>query len=250
MLYDFFRGSIAKKDVLTSFVVAVGIILVGQPWETVSQNGILSVTPCMYLDSHTVSVNPSSTSLMNMTSGTSDNSSTGQVLTVSNSTFDYKTLIGYILLMATGFGCTAAGNCVKKLLEHYPKPPIIFWLSMLETVLFMIINLALTRISGSPFYSFPNGKYCLVFTGLFVVTAAVAHLLSYFVYGYLHISTVSVASVYILFVLYISQRTYLKAFHPGHANITEVIGIIVVIFGATFLPLLYIFVEKKINTKS
>ena len=250
MLYDLLRGSIGKKAVLTSFVVAVGIILVAQPWETVSQNGILSVTPCMHLDSRTVSVGQSNTSLTNMTSDTSDNSTTDSVHTVPNSTFDYNTLIGYILVIAAGIGSTAAGNCVKKLVEDYPIPSIIFWLSMLETVLFMIINLALTRISGSPFYSFPNGKYCIVFTGLFVVTAAVAHLLSYFVYSYLYISTIAVASVYISIVLYISQRTYLKAFHPGHANITEVFGITIVIFGASFLPLLFGYVEKKIKMKS
>ena len=162
---------------------------------------------------------------------------------------NYQVLAGYVLLIVAGLSATSAGNFVKKLTEHYLIPPLMFWLALSEGILSLLLNVIISGALGSPLYHFEYGRFCLLFVCLYFLTSAIAHCLSYVAYSYLYISTIAVASVYIAIVLYISQRTYLSAFHPGHTNVTEVFGIIIVTFGAACMPVLLTLIEKKFCQK-
>ena len=55
--------------------------------------------------------------------------------------------------------------------------------------------------------------------------------------SYMKVSNLMNSLVIMIAVLYIYQRTFMKTFHPGHANWEEVLGIISVI-ASYILPLL------------
>ena len=80
-----------------------------------------------------------------------------------------------------------------------------------------------------------------MFALLYVVSISAAVFVTYFSQICDTISTVAMGNSIISVVLYICQRTFLSTFHPGHANFSDVLGLVLVIFGTAVMPLIFSF---------
>ena len=234
--YDFYKKSITKRSVVISCLVIVGILLVVQPWSSQVEQNTIHLSPCQVLDSGLSKINGS---LPFQTSG--------------NNSIDVDSLenhgghslwLGYIFIIIAFIAMTIEGNTDRLLLNEYPLPVVMFWLTLCEGWLSFVMNLIWTGVNHQDIYTIPSGRYCVIFLCSFVIFSSTSRTLSVLVYKYWHISSVALSNVVLTVSLYVSQRTFLSDFHPGHANVTELIGIAIITFSVTVLPFIFILVDK------
>ena len=234
--YDYYRKSITKRSVVISFLVIVGILLVVQPWHSQVEQNTIPLSPCQVLDSGLNKINGS---LQFQTSG---NNST-DVDNLENHG-GHNLWYGYVLIIIAFIAMTIEGNTDRLLLNEYPLPVVMLWLALCEGWLSFVMNLIWTGIKHESVYTIPSGRYCVIFLFCFVAFSGAARTLSILVYKYWHISSVALSNVILTVTLYASQRTFLSEFHPGHANVTELIGIAIITFSVTILPFIFVLVDK------
>ena len=233
--YDIYKKNINKFSVMSSVGVVIGILLLTQPWK--EQNQVhLRISPCEYLE------NTSQPFRLNISNTLENHQSQYGTLQIW---FDkYKSIIGYVLIIMTSTMSVARGVIIRQLLHEYPVPTVTFWHAAIEAISTITLNLIWSKSFTKPFFDKPSGTLCWIFTMSFVAFAACGNGLGYSVYKHTHISTTAVMDISFLVFLYLSQRTFLKPFYPGHANAVEFIGIIVVSFSVSVLRLISFLIEK------
>ena len=234
--YDFFKKSITKKSVVISGIVIVETLLVVQPWIAQVEHNINPLSPCHVPDSRSSKLN----------SGVPFQISSNNISGVESSgnNENNKLWFGYIFIIIAFIALTLEGNIDRLLINEHPLPVVMFWLTLWEGLLSFVINLIWTRVKHQSLFTIPSGRYCLTFLCCFVVFSSGAQTLSILVYKYWHISSIALSDVLLTVTLYVSQRTFLSEFHPGHANVIEIIGIAVITFGVTLFPLIFFLVDK------
>ena len=154
--------------------------------------------------------------------------------------------IGYTLLVTPAAVFVASGNFVKKITKDYPLPTVMFWQALVEGVACFTICLVWTRSKNESYLTLPEGTYCLLFTFLFIMCSAFSQTASFLAYKYFAISLLALSCISVSLALYIKkQKTFLKACHPGHANVLEFIGIAIVIFATAILPAIFVCIEQN-----
>ena len=101
----------------------------------------------------------------------------------------------------------------------------------LEGILAVLMTIIWSNVSGVPVYSFPSGKICLTFVLAYGFFSGMLYAVWVYLAGYLNISKLALAKVIGLLVLYVCQRTLLKHFHPGKANLFESFGVAIIVCG-------------------
>ena len=143
--------------------------------------------------------------------------------------------IGYILAVCTGFVITLDMLTVRYYPSYFSNKNIfiaLFWTYALGTIASLVIMV----IFEDP--QIPAGCREYFFTG--------CHLLSYvfilplFMYGSSVTSgnTANIISTSSIIAMLAAQYTILKNIHPGHRNWIEVLGVFIVLLGATISSIL------------
>ena len=238
-VFDVYKKRIAIRSVVVSGIAITGMILLVQPWNLNAKGENYSGVPCRDIELSLVQYD-NETFVGNYTS----HMSASKTVLSANAQL-HRTIYGYILIIISSIFLTAEGNVIKHRLETCKAPVAIFWTSLFEGTACFLINLILTRFNNDVLYEIPTAKYCLLFYCTFLITASLMSVVSYVAYHLWDISSVAVSESFLSVMLYVSQRTVLKQFHPGHANMYEVVGILIIIVGVTLLPAILV-VKSKI----
>ena len=235
--YDLYKNSITKKAVVRSAIILVGIVIMAQPWAVTETSQLKAMIPCDYLDSlrypnHTNTI----VYLVNETNQGVDHKTSVQKETL---------FFGCGLILIAALASTFYGNFIKLVTTQYAALSAMFWITLSQGILSFLISLVWLSFTGESFLFLPSGRYCRMFTILVIVSIASAKCFVYASYKYIPISTVALGNAFVSVVLYICQRTFLSAFHPGHANLPEVFGLITVLFGGVCMPFILLFTTKK-----
>ena len=227
--YDFCKKKISKASVVSAFVAVIGIICLSQPWKHHPPVEIVGI-PCEYLDnlSHPLEMNEPNSSFV-------DTHMSTNYYTLMSWFHRNKTSIGYFLIFTGSLMSILRGVLLRDLMREYPVPPLLFWCSVVEGIMTIILNLIWSKMFETPFFTLPSSQICSLLTVLFVVFSAFGNIFSYYACKRTFVSTITVANIISSVFLYGSQRTLLKQFHPGHANIVEVVGIVLIIFSVTIV---------------
>ena len=236
--YDFYKRKISKLAVVSMTGAVIGIILVTQPWlEQIEIH--LALSPCEYLENESRPLK-----LDINTTGTMPNHQ-DQYEALQIWFQKYKTPIGYMLVVFMSMMSVSRGILIRQLIHEYPVPTITFWHTLMEAISTIILNMMWSKYFTKPFFDIPVGGLCCVLTILFIASAACGNGLAYVVYKRTQVSTTAIMGIAITMVLYASQRSFLKSFHPGHANVVEVIGIIMISFSVSVIRLISFIIEKN-----
>ena len=237
VVFDFYRKSVSKLSVVVSCVAVVGILLLIQPWNFQKEHQRRPLSPCHYMGISKAPIENGS--YIYEVVGNSS------VIFTAAETTKHSLWLGYIIIVITSITLTIESNVIRLLVDEYPPPVVLFWVILFQGLVSVIFNLSLTSFSGADLYTFPSEKYCLLFTCLFIIFSGFSNSMVYYAFKYLPVSSVALSMVIMTICMYISQRTFLSDFHPGHANITELFGMGIIIFGTTLLPAIYTLVKKK-----
>ena len=261
---DFIKGVIKLTQVVRSALAICGIILVSQPWITVKIKPAIDEVPCDYWDhefSSNITFYPGTVHLNgNHIEGPINGSSMG-----SSRIFNYSGIVqtggfqsdsyaifingikhnikidpiylGYLLLFFTALFSTLKSYLTKFITGHEDPVAIAFWLGIWECMMSVVMAVIWAQADGSSLFSMPSGLFCLTFSLLYVLCAAVCYIIFVHAVGYFNISNIATSYVLMLLILYISQRTWLKYFHADHGNWIEVCGI-TLILACILLPVL------------
>ena len=237
-MYDFYKGKISKLAIISTVGAVIGIILLTQPWVEHIEV-YLAVSPCEYLENESGPLKLD----VNTTRAMLNYQNQHEALQIWFQ--KYKTPIGYMLTLIISFMRVVRGNLLRELVLEYPVPTILFWHTAANAIPTIIFNLIWSKYFTKPFFDLPSGGLCWLLTVLFIASAACANGVGFVVYKRTHVSTTALMSIAFTVFLYASQRTFLKPFNPGHANMVEVIGIIVISFSVFVVRLISFIVEKK-----
>ena len=233
--FDLYKNSITKKAVLFSAFTFVGIVIMAQPWNITQNTQVNTLIPCDYLGYHK---GPNHTSdKIHQFNETKLNHDT--------SIQDPKLLFGIGLILTAGVACTFSGNILKFLTTEYTALTAMFWITLFQGILLFCIHLVWVTITRESYVFFPEGRYCRMFTIIYVVSIALENFLTYLSFRYIPISTVAMSNAIASVALYVCQRTFLSAFHPGHANLPEVLGLFLVIFGTAIMPVIFLLAKNR-----
>ena len=120
--------------------------------------------------------------------------------------------------------CTGArAYVIKYILDHVDKYVLMLWLSVVEGIFSAVIAVIWSKADGEEIPSIPDGTVCLAFILIFALSLALSHISLLILLSYLHVSYLVNSVVAIVILLYISQRTFMKMFQPGHGNWEEVL---------------------------
>ena len=232
VLVDFIRRTVTWRPLICALMASIGILAISQPWHIQDKRQIPEDAPCNYLDDFT---------------GSNGNISNISIIRTSgHQQMHHDSIaIGYILLVIAAAAFVASGNFVKMIAKDYPLPTVMFWQALVEGVACFTICIAWTRSKNESYLTLPGGIYCLLFTFLFIMCSAFSQTASFLAYKYFAISLLALSCISVSLALYIGQRTFLKAFHPGHANVLEFIGIAIVIFATAILPAIFVCIEQN-----
>ena len=247
---DFVRRHVHWSAVVLAIVAIVGVMLVSQPWNTEGEHMQLSVVPCQYWQNLT-SENGSSSILAhshysvkreNISSANDTDHSyyidiAGLKKRIPFSPF----YLGYGLTIVASTAVTADGYLAKHLLNIGDTSTMIFWLGIFEELFLLSTIMVLFSVFGSDVFTFPTEQYCIVFTQCYVICLGVVNVVFVYALIYFKFSTICISAVLVMVILYVFQKTILKPFHPGHANVLEIVGIAVIVCGQLFKILLEIF---------
>ena len=239
-VYDICKKKVSKLSALSAMGAVIGVVLLTQPWRDQKQVHLM-LSPCQYLE------NASQPFTLNIS-----NSGTFQI---HRNQYDnlqlwfqkYKSIIGYMLVIILSATSVTRGIFIRKLLCEYPVPTVMFWHTTIEAIPTIILNLIWSNLFTKSFFDKPSGSMCLVLTLLFLAFAVSGNGLGFYVYKHTHVSTNAIVSIALTMFLYASQRTFLRSFHPGHANAVEVIGIIVISFSVSVLRFISFIIERNKN---
>ena len=231
LTYDLYCKRITKYSIVAAAIACVGIILLVQPWMISDAKEFnQDIIPCDYLDNKTTQ------NLWNSTEGS---------LNLDKEEEHVKQyILGYVLVFVSAAFVTVSGNLSIPLLQNYGVATVTFWAGLIEGFLSVLVTVIWKSATASS-YALPSGFYCLLFVLLFAVFAALENIFSNWTYFYLPISKVALGMPFATVLCYIAQRTVFKTFHPGHANITEVFGIVLSIAGAILSPIMSLLFEEK-----
>ena len=218
-LIDICRKAINKVAVVTTFVAVIGIILLIQPWDLKNNDGTYQ-RPCSQLGStHEILVN----NITNHSNITMNMFNDATPISVK-----YQ-LIGYTMLLITGICVAGYSNLIKSLLSEHPFTVPNFLLGLFGGFVSFFTNLAQKQITMQPLYHVSDGGICVLFLCLFTVCTLSGNLFEALALKYIHVSEIAISGSVLTVLYYISQRTFLSEFHPGHANTIEIIGIVIII---------------------
>ena len=229
--FDVFRKHVSKLSILIAALAVFGLLLLTQPWHLISA---IVISPCDYIDS-----NYSIT--LNVT-----NSNLGNASTIIKHP-DYMvnpTVLGYTLLICSALASSVGDNVIRWLYSDYPVFCVVLWLAIIQALITVII-LAGLAIFQPLNLSFPSGHACLGFTIAFIISMSFTHILFNVNYFFFPVSKTAVLCSCRLVGLYTIQRTLLKKFHPGNANVMEVCGIICIFVSTIASPVLVHFENKS-----
>ena len=227
-VYDTIRKQISRIRMFCALITVVGIILLLQPWhaENIQRVGI----PCNHLDGTKFYDFINQTKVAFFNNLTAVNKQQHQTWF-----FRHQTLIGYLLTTLAALGLTCRSNIAKFVLKEYSTPAILVWVYLAGFFVSVLISVIWKLIKHEPVIDPNMGSYCILFTCMCIVFSAIVNCVSYYSVRYIHVSSVALTFVCTTVLLYISQITFLKSFHPGNANIVEVSGIVICILGMVLL---------------
>ena len=242
-VYDFIKRDVNWKTVIIALTAMLGIILLAQPWNDQNLGELTTVSPCEYLDTYSGDTH----NLSDVTSGFYLQVNVTKL--ESSGGLKSKAWFQYIFIILCAILNTVACNMLRRLVLEYANLTIMFWSALFEGLISFVINMIWTALIHGSFYAFPPGKFCLLFSCCFIVCSASVNSLTFYTFQYITISTDAINNAFVAILLYISQRTFLKNFHPGHANLVEVLGVVIVIFSAAVLQFLFLLLGRIKSSK-
>ena len=237
-IYDFLKRKATFVSLLSAWIAIVGILLLSQPWRQ-TQSVKLAVIPCEYFQN-------TSQSVVQLSVNANAFNATEQPKGGLNHWFQTnQEIIGYTLTVTIPTVSVIRGVFLRELMKEYSIPSILYWHTIAETILHVIINMLWSQVFNVPFLNYPEGTVCIMAFVLLLLSAIISNTCSYYAFGRTNVSTSTIAEVVFAALLYVCQRTFLKEFHPGHANVIEIIGIVVIIVSVPSLRLVSFYMEHK-----
>ena len=248
---DLIKYNIRKSTILLALFAVIGVLLIGQPWNRDSGQEVSSVVPCLYWENNDTGNYSSSIVLqqhLNQSVNEVNETLGGYYITFSNTTYNVNfnpDYLGYLLIFLAAGSMSLYGFAVQRVVFECIPTTMIVWVGIFEGM-FLLIGLPFTwLILGSELFSFPTELFCVLLTQCYVIAQATANIVLICVTEYFRISTIYISVVLMMVILYVCQRTFLKTFHPGHANALEIIGILVILFSQLFQVILKIRERKQ-----
>ena len=231
---DAVQMKISKWSVIAAMIAGTGLILLTQPWHQFKGNVI---APCDVLDNNLIYFNISS-----MFSNASNNAP----YINTNPLYQWFTpeALGYTYIII-GTLITCVGDIIiRSLLQTYSIYNFLFWGGIIQSLITGIILLIMAYIQSGSF-SFPTGTACLSFSIVLIITMTFTHMFLNITFIFLPVSKAAMVTPLATIALYVLQRTALKTFHPGHANIMETVGILAIVVAGILAPVVSIFFESE-----
>ena len=244
-LYDTIKKQTTKLRMFCAFIVVIGIILLTQPWHTAEHHHIRA--PCKYLNGF---INATNEILPDFTySNYTQNHTAIQKTYYATWIFNHQKLVGYLLVVLGGLGHTVRSNLAKYLQAHYSVCAVLFWVFLGDAIFSFSITVVWKLIKEESFMDVSLGTYCILFTCTYLLFSLSGTCFSYLSVNYVQVSSYAFSLVSITVLLYVSQRTFLKSFYPGNANVMEVFGVVICLFGMAILPAIVSILKPKCQTK-
>ena len=251
---DLIKYNIRKSTILLAIFAVIGVLLIGQPWNRDSSQEVSSVVPCLYWENKdTGNYSSSIVQPQNLNQSISNASEVNETLigyyiTFSGTRYNMNfnpDYLGYLLVFLASGSLSIYGFVVQRVVFECTPATMIVWVGVFEGM-FLLIGLPFTwLILGSELFSFPTDLFCVLLTQCYVIAMAASNIVLICVIEYFRISTIYITVALLIVILYVCQRTFLKTFHPGHANALEIIGILVILFGQLFQVILKIRERKQ-----
>ena len=219
-LYDIIKKQITKFRMFCAFIIIIGIVLLSQPWYISDYQHIRA--PCEYLNGF------KDTDLIYLNYTQNIHSATW--------IFNHQKLVGYLLIVLGALGHTVRSYLAKYLQIHYSGCVVLFWVFLGDAVFSLSITVVYKLIKQDSIMDLPLGTYCVLFTCTYVIFSILATCFSYLSVNYVLVSSYAFSLVCTTVLLYVSQRTFLKKFYPGSANVIEVFGVVFCLLGMAILP--------------
>ena len=226
--FDIIRKHVSKLSIFIAAVAVVGLLLLTQPWHLPPS---YQIDPCEFIDSNY------SVTMNNVTNSGFRNISS--VRKYSDHAIN-PTVLGYTLLVCAALCSSISDNTIRWLYSSYSIFNVFLWMALIQA-LYTVIILVVLAIVQAPDLSFPRGHACLGFTVAFIISMSFTHIMFNVNYLFFPVSKAQVLCSARLVGLYVVQRTLLKAFHPGNANIMEVCGVVCIIASTVASPILWPF---------
>ena len=241
-VYDFYKQRITKYKVLAAVIAFIGVMLLSQPWAKTKVFGsLVKVTPCK-----TWGVSNTDMTQLPSTLNISRNETDELLDHRSQSAYSLQSeIFGYSFIVYMAIGVTVRGFLIKEVMSRYPAALVIFWSALIESFLCFITYAIYAQMTSSPYFEQPSISYCFFFASLFVVCCTLGNIGSWYAYNYAYVTTIGFADVCMSVILYICQRTFLKAFYPGHANALEILGVVGAIFSLLLIPFVNLLQEHN-----
>ena len=249
---DMLRKDIKLHNAITSIVAIVGVMMVTQLWNTSGESGVVDTVPCVYWQRKISEQSYNSThEIMNTSLLTDTMKQNNQTISAPMSNFSQYVIIngvqhgipfdplilGYILLTVAAFMGSALGYTVKFSKDKIEMYALLFWSGLAEGLLSFTMNIFWSTLQDISLFSFPTEPICTVSVLLYILTFGTLNTLYINTIRVFNVSTIAVSYVCVTLLLYISQSTWLKAFHPGHANNLEVAGIVIIFCSFLITPM-------------
>ena len=249
-IYDIIKKEISWFRMFCCVVVVAGIILTTQPWKP--STDVQTVIPCEYWEN---TINGESYAGIstdnNISTHNSQNNDSSKELSDLNTdnqqrfATKHEELIGYFLLTIAALLYTIKNNFAKHLYKDYGVSTVVFWLCLANIFTCLLVSVIWKKIVDEAYFDFNLGTVCLLFTILYTLTIALGNTFCYYSIYYTTVSTVAISLVCTSLLLYLSQRTFLKMFYPGHANTLEILGILTAICGISVLPAIEVLMKQR-----
>ena len=242
--FELYKRTADKKLLVMASIALTGIFMLVQPWN-INYDGDVKIkahSPCYYMD---LSLNTSSGIHQQMQFL---NTTLPEVSTKTR--HEYNLWLGYLFIITAATAATVDGYTVRFLVKDNPVPVVQFWVILFEGIVSFTLNLVWTGVKQEHLFTFPSGTYCILFYCSFIFGATLTRNVSFLVYQHWHVSKLALCNVFVCITLYISQRTYLSEYYPGHANMTEIFGIVTILFGVALLPTVLFVLEQRAGRNS
>ena len=149
-------------------------------------------------------------------------------------------MLKYLLPTATGLVLTLNIVLLKKrpyLSEHMTE--VLFWCFLQNTILSLVLMLLLE----TPVL--PNTWYDIMLIAFHCVSYLAMWSLYMFVVKYTSGNTFNIISNSMAVLMLVTQYTVLSSVLPGHRNWVEIVGVVLVLLGATLCSLLELYRSKS-----
>ena len=236
--FDVAKGTISKLSIATSSFAILGILLLTQPWHMELQPPKIILLPCEYLEGTNITFSDD----RNITFASFNQTISFEML---HSPSKLALFLGYFYLLVASISNVVAGNIYRNILQDYSIYCLLFWSGFFQFSLSAIITISL-KFYGVNNISLPKSGPCLWFILAFVLSACIAKGSTNIASKYMPVSKIALSTPVTTVILYIFQRTVLNAFHPGHANFLEIIGIVCIFLAALLSPLITILFEYNL----